>query len=663
MTYRACRLALAWGLLIGTAAGCGGGSNHHTAPPLDNQDAGLTNDGSPHPQHDAGADTGVKQDASTGTTGGSVAITIVSPTAGSTVAGKSIEVVAQVVTQSVPVDTASINAKLGNLKPVHLVANGPSVYHGFFAMGDTPSGVYKLEIDASTTDGASATVTAQIVVNAGPIITILRPSPEEPTVKSLNYDFSVKIAPALSNVHVGTVTATVGTCVVALASPAGSDTAEEYVGTVNLDLCMPRPAEGQLDFTVQAADDSAPTPIVSTAVVDAVVDRTGPIVSITLPAAGELVGGIMHVSASISDPSGVNPLSVYATIEHAGVGFTLPLAETGSGVYTATFDTRRFPNPTTIEYPAIEVVADDTLGNHGTSGGILFTIDNVPPIGDLDPPKGIIAKLDPTTLNYSCSHPFDPLGTDAVSDGDTVDQVFDIRAEVMDNGNSAQGADHVTVALVKDVTLYILDDLTKPLVVDSDGDGVCDAINPHVIATANQLPMHGQAIALTMVPISAGGAGNFAFPPDYSSQVPSFCVNATSGMIAPAKSLCLTTDMTVAVGYYTGDLYGTSVIWTIPPVKGDSYECAGIQFDSLANNVNTGWVCAAVEFEDTVGNKSVSRPLRFCIDRSGNHICPSTDPKPDCRGAYDAMTDTVTTTPCTARTFGAGPQIWTAPSN
>ncbi|HEX9288375.1 MAG TPA: hypothetical protein VF904_02530, partial [Anaeromyxobacteraceae bacterium] len=32
-------------------------------------------------------------------------------------------------------------------------------------------------------------------------------------------------------------------------------------------------------------------------------------------------------------------------------------------------------------------------------------------------------------------------------------------------------------------SVYILDDATQPLIVDTDGDGFCDHINPHLIPT------------------------------------------------------------------------------------------------------------------------------------------------------------------------------------
>jgi hypothetical protein len=60
----------------------------------------------------------------------------------------------------------------------------------------------------------------------------------------------------------------------------------------------------------------------------------------------------------------------------------------------------------------------------------------------------------------------------------------------------------------------------------------------------------------------------------------------------------------------------------------------GRQFDALANHVNDGWVCVAVQVSDKLGNTQVSRPLRVCIDKDGMGGECSTNkaPMPDCTG-------------------------------
>src|SRR5262249_47537883 len=150
-----------------------------------------------------------------------------------------------------------------------------------------------------------------------------------------------------------------------------------------------------------------------------------------------------------------------------------------------------------IQFPAVEVVANDTLGNHATSGGIVFTLDNVPPTGDLDPPPMTIVKYNPIVLpdfrdcdpvDCICSRGFDPVGGDAPNDLGVVNQVFDLRAEIEDDGNVGVGSDRNIIAGVQSATLYFLDDPSAPLVVDTDGDGQCDAINPNVIPIAGTPP-------------------------------------------------------------------------------------------------------------------------------------------------------------------------------
>src|SRR5437667_877543 len=45
--------------------------------------------------------------------------------------------------------------------------------------------------------------------------------------------------------------------------------------------------------------------------------------------AGQLVGGIINITATVTDPSNVNPLSVAATVSHGGTGFSFPLDDQG----------------------------------------------------------------------------------------------------------------------------------------------------------------------------------------------------------------------------------------------------------------------------------------------------------------------------------------------
>ena len=60
-------------------------------------------------------------------------------------------------------------------------------------------------------------------------------------------------------------------------------------------------------------------------------------------------------------------------------------------------------------------------------------------------------------------------------------QVFDLRARIEDDGNHAAPASRWCRSRGVDpdeTAVYVLDDVTQPLIVDTDGDGWCDSINP-----------------------------------------------------------------------------------------------------------------------------------------------------------------------------------------
>ncbi len=93
------------------------------------------------------------------------------------------------------------------------------------------------------------------------------------------------------------------------------------------------------------------------------------------------------------------------------------------------------------------------------------------------------------SFGYECSALFDPLSVnryegDMPNDGCMVPQLFDLRARIEDQGNHASGLKVTPIAGIDpdNTSVYILTDNTQPLVVDTDGDGYCDAINPLLVA-------------------------------------------------------------------------------------------------------------------------------------------------------------------------------------
>jgi hypothetical protein len=593
-------------------------------------------------------DGAVVPDGGTGEAGGSITIEVLTPAANAVVAGTNFPVSARIIATGVPVDTASIIARIGGGDAVHLVASSANTYDGSISIQGLESGPSDLVVAAGTLDGGSAFAQVPLIVNAGPVITILRPAPNEPSVRQFSYDFTVHIAPELTGIQVGPVSATVGLCAVTLGAPTGSATDSEFTGTVDLDQCSPRPNEGPLQFAVVAHDTSTPA-VSATKLVTFIIDRSGPVISVTEPAAGQLEAGFMNITAHVTDPSGVRPDSVFATISHSAFSATVQLTQSAADVYSGSFDTQRLPNPTVSQFPAVEVVAQDSLGNTSNSGGIVFTLDNVPPTGDLDPVRLQYFSCDPQT-GCKCSEPYDPVGSDAVNDLQTVRGVFELRAEVRDGGNEGEWTPperpFTLVAGVSRVTLRVLHDVSHPLVVDTNGDGICDQINPDVIPQTGTPPGPSQAVGIELIKMD-GTAGT----PDYVAPNPIFdaTVCGAGAETRHPDPLCFTSTLTVSTRDYI-TTPPTPLIWTIGPVVNDNLMCEGLPFDSVANNIGEGWVCAAVYMEDGLGNHSVSRPIRLCVERNSSGSCASPGPPPDCTGTR-LDNGTVTSTPCTARRF------------
>ena len=175
---------------------------------------------------------------------------------------------------------------------------------------------------------------------------------------------------------------------------------------------------------------------------------------------GEIVGGIVEISATINDNAGVLDSSVIAIIgDETGTPlFELPLKPRGAGMLLrpvrqrpphAVRRSRRRP-PLCIVFPTVSFRASDQVGNE-TVVGYDFAVDNIAPLADLDPPEP--ARHASSTRVLRCSHEFDPLGNDDFygdmpNDGKMVPQVFDLRARIEDDGNRAAGLKLSPISLV-----------------------------------------------------------------------------------------------------------------------------------------------------------------------------------------------------------------------
>ncbi len=487
-----------------------------------------------------------------------------------------------------------------------------------FAFAETPvdvsglvSGAYELHLTATTVSGAKGTAVRGFRADSGPTIVVTKP------LESNAYKGSIAAQVTISDAifaPISNVKMSIGSHDLTPSGPVGTP-ANQWTTLIDFTAYMP-PLDGDQLFAVSATNSNGTR---TSASVHLVIDNEGPTIATTVPAAGTIIGSLTTIAATVTDPAHVLDSSVVAVLAHGGESFTVKLDPDPSmaGRYSHQFDTRLFDIHDL--YPTVSFRASDLLGNE-SSIGYTVALDNTPPLADLDPPAHLRVRVKTAGI-FSCSWQFDPLGTDAVDDGAKVAQIYDVRARVEDRGNSpaSGGADIIPISLVDParVELLVLDDTTQPLVVDSDGDGVCDKINPLLVPTTT--PMSSKdALLMNLVSIASAGHADLTADPSIAGDPTLPCV---AGIDAThPEPLCYTTDLTIAIPYTFGS---EPAIWTPAPVIASGLQCVGNQFDAFANNVHDGWTCMAVRAADKLGNQQVSRVLRVCVDHDGvGNECP-----------------------------------------
>jgi hypothetical protein len=456
-------------------------------------------------------------------------------------------------------------------------------------------GLYDLQVAATTAGGTSASATVRIFVDAGPAITFLQPAAAA-YVKG-----SVVVTAIVTDANSGIVSVGISIGQYQLAASAITSNGAQYTATVDFGSYNP-PLDGDQIITVTSTNGNGVT---SLSTRKFTIDNVGPAITDTLPATGHLIGKIITIAANVADPAGVMDSSVIAVVANGDVHFEVALSKGTDGVYRQLFDTSQLP--IYAIFPSISFRAQDVLGNQ-SSVGYLVSLDNTPPLMDLDPP----AHFQLIRKDGTCSWPFDPVGPDAIDDGSIVTQLFDIRARVEDQGNTALTGtpDWVPISAVDPATVkvLILDDNSLPLVVDTSDppDGICDDINPELVpSTDPQTSKDAQLIDMVSLPANSG-LGDFTHQPGSycsgadTSSPPAFCDTTYSALKNQV--------MTYSLGYSSN----LPSIWAVAPVVSDGYQCAGRQFDA-SNNLHDGWACVAVEASDMLGNKQVSRPIRICV--------------------------------------------------
>jgi hypothetical protein len=594
---------------------------------------------------------------------GTISITINMPGASSVVASGTVLMVSAEVSVTGGtdyIDTSSVKVELtasGNTAPISTGvltpdAAGGTSYSGSLSLASgLPTGAYDVTVNASSSGGKTASQTVSFEINAGPSLTVNSPLPGKHYTKSVVVEV---VADAGMFGPLMSLDATVAGMPLTLADAGVPNT---FRATVDFNSYHP-PLVGDQLLIISATDNMNQTSEIRLVFN---VDNTGPTITMTTPKAEDIVGGIVLFSALIQDPAGVLASSVIAVIgdDTSSAAFELALQPIGASTYGLLFDTAKLtkcPQPPVpgacILYPTVSFRASDELGNESALG-YNFRLDNIGPVADLDPPPIRESRLEadaslPGGEGKVCSWKFDPLSPelylgDDPHDGAVVPQVFDLRARIQDDGNAPPGTKLVPYSGVDpdNTSVYILDDTSQVLIVDTDGDGVCDDINPQLVPTTDPPTQNNQVLKIRLAPVMPRGEAVMVKDPS----LPDAVSGCYPGANADAPPVLCFYQLPVAIGYAGA----SPAIWTLEPV--DAKWCFGSQFDSLANNIQPGWACIAVRSLDLLGNRSVSEVLRVFITEDGQPPAGGIGTPPTCTGSYDMASNQVTAGSCVARNY------------
>jgi hypothetical protein len=381
---------------------------------------------------------------------------------------------------------------------------------------------------------------------------------------------------------------------------------------------------------------------------DALLDHLPPVITVTAPVNTLIYAGQVAFTVNVMDAEKIT--SVTATIggNHA---VTLGQNAMMPNEWDGTFDSTLIAG---VVAPSVVVRA---INAEGLMASVSFeiTLDNQPPIVEMDPPKVRTSAIDQMmTTKFDCSDAFDPVSPDAPSDGSSVAQLIEFRARIVDLPNSGTVTSTLFIpkAGVQTATLYVLDDTTRPLVVDTNGDGFCDNINPLIVPviTPNQ---PNEAATVSLSPVGGAGTPYFsnAAPDGQTSMAGSNLASCVPQMPSPSfMKVC--TGEPAQSQIIKEPVTNSPEIFGIPPA--DGLNCMGYAFDAVAAHIVDGWACVAVVATDALGNRSVSPPIRVCIDSDQNGDCAagSFGPAPNCTGTFSS--GTVTSTACTFRPYAVG---------
>jgi len=485
-----------------------------------------------------------------------------------------------------------------------IVKNGDGTYSAAVDLRSFPNGPLFVACEASDSSPAASCSSATVMtfLDLGPSVVILSPDDGSVQAGGMDIEFTFAADPVSDSDNMAALAAGSGSLIVAGANILNFRQEDGvFIGTVDFDdpALYQTALNGDYEFSVSVANGRGVTRRETRSFT---VDSAGPSIDIVEPELGSVIGGATDVVAVVSDPSGIDPSQVSFYI--AADQFDMEQVSGSAGRFRGSFDANQYPP--SIGEVTINVVAVDIVGNE-TVAFVGVELDVVPPRMELDPPDVREGKDDADGLQ--CSALFDPVGSNAISDGELVLPTSYIRARIEDRGNPS--ASYKSGLDAGSVQAWILGGFGLPLVVDTDGNGVCDSINPNVLP-GNQMG-NTPAVAVDLVPVAPTGSADFLPGQSFGSYAAYGCASGSGDAGDP---VCDTTSTPRIIP--DNDLAAPTIpaIFVKAPVI--PYYCMGDPFDwQTSLNSVQGPGCMAVRAADERGNTSVSKPLRLCFTIAG----------------------------------------------
>jgi hypothetical protein len=510
----------------------------------------------------------------------------------------------------------------------------PGVFTSTFSLVTLPDGTPvdsgKVSFHCSASDSADPPHAAEdeisTFIDHGPIITVTRPEPDSAYSPEGSVPFDFEVAPdELVDGDTGAEVDGVTLEVAGMPIDLIEDPDGRFHASVNL-KDPDFPPLTTIAVQIQATNSRNPEPAVASLKYFIKVDSEGPTIEVAEPADKQIVGGEVRVRFTVTDAlSRVDKGTVSVTINDEP---PVPYEDNGSWTNTDNefiyrFDTTEIED--SISQASINIDAKDEAGNASPGATLVVHLDNQPPILDLDPP--LIREFD--GAGPWCSVAFDPVGSYVPNDLDDVLTAERFRVLVWEDTNKAPGQ-RILFSSPTDkqsVHIYLRDrpSRTRPLLIDTDKDGVCDNIATTGLTDEKLTALDKDGASFFGSALN-DPMGAPALPQGSNGQP--YCDYKNLDMI-PTRLCGDTSDM---IRVIEDDAFGHHPsIYALSPVDvGDDPTCTGIDW-SIGSFAEEGWVCVAAVAKDGVPNVGVSPPLRLCLDKPGGANPPNCPmPPPDC---------------------------------